>query len=589
MGSSRLDEGARAAALEAMAASADGKDEFDLLVIGGGITGAGVALDAVSRGLRVALVEAQDWGGGTSSRSSKLVHGGLRYLQTGDFWLVHEALVERDLLVSRLAPHLIKPTPFILPLKRRIWERAYIGAGLALYDTLATLSVRRRTMPLHRHLSRRGVQKSFPGMTSTAALGGVHYWDAQVDDARFVLTVVRTATQFGAHAASRTQVTGFIRNTEGTILGAEVVDLESGKRLTVRAAHTINATGVWVEQTDELAGGDGMLRVLASKGVHIVVPRGCIEGYAALTIPTEKSVLFVIPWGNYWLIGTTDTPWTGGLQFPTVRPSDIDYLLDHANAVLNRPLTRDDIVASWAGLRPLLKQERKRPSDSVKLSREHSVARTSSGLSSVAGGKLTTYRIMARDAVNIALGSRADDRPSITEQLPLLGAHGVDIIRRQLDSIACEFQWTTERVERLITRYGSLVHELIELARQSPDLAKPLDAASEYVAAEIVYGLTHEGAIHVEDLMLHRTRLHFQDTARALQALPEVLLLAERHAGWTRQRCNAERELYVSRLEVESETTTRESDATAQAVRHDAPRPAPWQESREAAVEVGRA
>src|SRR6478609_4096613 len=314
---------ARQDALDAMRGSAERGNELDVLVIGGGVTGAGIALDAVSRGLSTAIVEAQGWASGTSSRSSKLVHGGLRYLQMLDFHLVHEALTERDLLIKDLAPHLVRPVPFLYPLEHRVWERAYVGAGIALYDTLASMAPGKRALPLHRHLSRKQMERKFPDLAHDAAIGAVQYWDASVDDARLVSTLIRTAASYGAHAASRTQVVELTKGSTGAVNGAILEDLETGRRITVRARAVINATGVWTEDTEALAGSDGGLRVLASKGIHIVVPRERIKGQVGLILQTEKSVLFVIPWSRYWVIGTTDTPWEQDLQHPVATSADI--------------------------------------------------------------------------------------------------------------------------------------------------------------------------------------------------------------------------------------------------------------------------
>ncbi|HSO04886.1 MAG TPA: FAD-dependent oxidoreductase, partial [Candidatus Limnocylindrales bacterium] len=358
---------------EALAQMSD-DDGLDILVVGGGVTGAGVALEAATRGLRVGIVEAQDWSSGTSSRSSKLVHGGLRYLQMLDFHLVHEALTERDLLINRLAPHLVKPVAFLYPLEHRVWERAYVGAGVALYDTLATASGRRRALPFHRHLSRKGMLRKFPDLRHDAAVGALQYWDASVDDARLVLTLVRTAAAYGALAASRTQVVELTKDGSGAVDGAVVVDLETGRELRIHARAVINSTGVWTEETESLSGVEGGLRVLASKGIHIVVPRDRIRGEVGLILQTEKSVLFIIPWSRYWLIGTTDTPWTQELQHPVATSADIEYVLEHANTVLARPLTRDDIIGTWAGLRPLLQPGTKAGTSSAKISREHTTA-----------------------------------------------------------------------------------------------------------------------------------------------------------------------------------------------------------------------
>ena len=401
-------------ALEVLAASGQG-NELDILVIGGGVTGAGIALDAVTRGLRVGIVEAQDWSSGTSSRSSKLVHGGLRYLQMLDFHLVHEALTERDLLLKKIAPHLVRPVSFLYPLEHAYWERAYVGAGVALYDTLASIAPGKRAMPWHRHVSRSGMEQMFPDLRHDAAVGAVRYYDASVDDARLVSTLVRTAVSYGAYAASRTQVVELTKRGTGVVDGAVLVDLETGNRFTCRADQVINATGVWTEDTEALAGTDGGLHVLASKGIHIVVPRERIRGEVGLILQTEKSVLFVIPWSRYWIIGTTDTPWKQELVHPVATSTDIDYVIEHANAVLSTPLTRDDVIGVWAGLRPLLQPGTKEGTSSAKVSREHTVASPTPGLTVIAGGKLTTYRVMAKDAVDFA-HRRARREPAVADR-----------------------------------------------------------------------------------------------------------------------------------------------------------------------------
>ncbi|MEZ5097056.1 MAG: glycerol-3-phosphate dehydrogenase/oxidase [Nocardioides sp.] len=348
----RLDRRSRDAALEAM-----GTGELDILVVGGGITGAGIALDAVSRGLRTAIVEAQDWAAGTSSRSSKLVHGGLRYLQMLDFKLVHEALQERGLLIDRLAPHLVRAVPFLYPLDKW-YERPYVASGIGLYDILATVGTDNRAVPTHRHLTRRGVLKVFPGIKPDACRGAIRYYDGQVDDARLVIDLVRTAVEYGALAASRTEVVELTKAGE-RVTGAVVRDLETGVERAVRARHTISAAGVWTEQVQDLARPDGGLQVLASKGIHIVVSKDRIDSRSGIILQTEKSVLFMIPWSRYWVIGTTDTPYEGDFVHPVATAADIDYVLAEANQILRDPLTRDDVIGTWAGLRPLLQPETK--------------------------------------------------------------------------------------------------------------------------------------------------------------------------------------------------------------------------------------
>ena len=549
----------RAAALDAMC------DEtgLDILVIGGGITGAGAALDAATRGLRVGIVEADDWASGTSSWSSKLVHGGLRYLQMLDFSLVHEALTERDLLLRDLAPHLVKPVSFLFPLEHRYWQRAYVGAGVALYDILASLSTRKRAMPLHRHVFRGGIARHFPDVRTDRAIGAIRYWDAAVDDARLVLTVLRTAVSYGALAAARTRVVEMLRE-DGRVVGAVIEDLETGARRSVRARHIISATGVWTEEVEGLAGTDGGLRVLASKGVHIVVPRQRLAGEAGLILQTEKSVLFIIPWSRYWIIGTTDTPWTEGLRHPAATAADIDYVLAQANTVLRSPLTRDDIIGVFAGLRPLLQPGTKGNTTSTKVSREHTVASPAPGLTVIAGGKLTTYRVMAADAVDFALRDMPDAPPSVTDRTPLLGAVGLDAIRNRSRHYLRAYGWSRQMMDHLFHRYGSMVEELIDRIEHRPDLARPLEHAPDYLRVEIDYAASHECVLHLTDVMLHRTRLVYEMRDGGRAAVPEILDIMSETLGWDAERRAAEVAAYEALHTALWEATTLPDDASAE-------------------------
>lgn len=326
--------------------------EFDVLVIGGGVTGSGAALDAATRGLRTALVESRDFASGTSSRSSKLFHGGLRYLEQMNFGLVAEALRERELMLTTIAPHLVHPVSFLYPLSHRGWERPYVATGLAMYDQMGGA----RSVPRQKHLTRGGALKLFPSLKSDSLVGAVRYYDAQADDARHTMTVARTAAHYGAVVRSSSEVVEIVREAD-RVVGAVVRDVETDERVTVRAKVVVNATGVWTDDVQRMSGGRGRFRVRASKGVHILVPRDRIAGEVGLILRTEKSVLFVIPWGQQWLIGTTDTDWTLDLAHPAATASDIEYLLEHANSVLATPITKDDILGVYAGLRPLLAGE----------------------------------------------------------------------------------------------------------------------------------------------------------------------------------------------------------------------------------------
>lgn len=545
-----------------------GSETFDLVVIGGGVVGVGTALDAATRGLRVALVEARDLASGTSSRSSKLFHGGLRYLEQLEFGLVREALRERELMLTRLAPHLVKPVSFLYPLTRRIWERPYTAAGLLLYDTMGGA----RSVPGQKHLTRAGSLRMAPALKRSALIGGIRYFDAQSDDARHTMTVARTAAQYGAVVRTSTQVVGFLHEAD-RVSGVRVQDVEDGRETEITANAVVNCTGVWTDELQRLAGSRGRFQVRASKGVHIVVPRDRIVSESGLILRTEKSVLFVIPWGNHWIVGTTDTDWHLDLAHPAATKHDIDYILDHVNAVLARPLTQDDIEGVFAGLRPLLAGESEETS---KLSREHAVARVAPGLVAIAGGKYTTYRLMAADAVNAAsvdLPGRL--QPSITDKVPLLGADGYHALVNQCDQLAARHGLHPYRVRHLLDRYGSLVHQVLALADERPELLKSVPGAPDYLKVEIVYGASHEGALHLEDVLTRRTRISIEYAHRGVDcARPAAELMGE-VLGWDEATIAHEVEVYTARVEAERDSQTQPNDEAADARRSAAPEARP--------------
>ena len=534
---------------EALAAMSD-EEGVDVLVIGGGVTGAGIALDAATRGLRTAVVDAGDWASGTSAWSSKLVHGGLRYLLNLDFKLVAEALKERGLLLTSLAPHLVKAQPFLWPLKMPVIERSYSAIGIGMYDAMAIAGARgKKTVPTQKHYSKKGALRLFPDIKSSELTGAIRFYDARVDDARLVIDLIRTAAGYGALAASRTQVTRIIKSATGRVEGAVVTDLETGREHTVRAKHVINATGVWTEETETLAAPDSGLQVLASKGVHIVVPRERINAEAGIFLRTEKSVLFIIPWQRYWVIGTTDTPYDQDVARPVATSQDIDYILEHANAILDKPLTREDIVSTYAGLRPLLQPGTKGDdTQSTKVSREHTVTEVAPGMSAIAGGKLTTYRVMARDAVDFALGSAAKIRPSITEHTPLVGAHGYEAARARAGRIAEEQGWTAARVDSLLDRYGAEIDDVLDLIREDSSWGRPLEHAPMFLRAEALLAVRHEGALHLEDVLMRRVRLDLEQRDRGLAAADEILEIMAAELGWDEQRIAKEKDSYATRV-----------------------------------------
>ncbi|MFE4456341.1 glycerol-3-phosphate dehydrogenase [Nocardia tengchongensis] len=552
--SAQLDPAYRARAIAGL-----GDTEIDVLVIGGGVTGAGAALDAASRGLSVTLVEARDFAAGTSSRSSKLIHGGLRYLEQYDFALVREALKERGLLLNKLAPHLVHPVSFLFPLQKH-YERFYIGAGIALYDTMGGA----RSVPMHKHLSRSKALELAPALKADAMTGAIRYYDAQVDDARHTMMIARTAAQHGATVLTRTKVTGLLRDGE-QVVGARVLDLETGLEHSIRAKTVISATGVWTDDMIKMTGVEFPFHVRMSKGVHIMVPREKLDMGTGIAMKTEKSVLFVIPWAEHWIIGTTDTDWSLDKNHPTATAEDVQYILDHVNSLLREPLTRADIVGTYAGLRPLMTGASKETS---KLSREHAVAEPAPGLFVIAGGKYTTYRVMAADVVNAAAERLGGDvAPSVTANLPILGATGYQDLLDRVAEVAAAAGLPEQTVTHLLGRYGSLTEEIFDLIAADPALGEPIPGAEDYVGAEAVYAATHEGALHLDDLLTRRTRISIEVPDRGLKAAPEIAKLIAPHLGWDDERTNAEINRYFDRVHAELAANEEKDDEAANAAR----------------------
>lgn len=570
-----------------------------MLVIGGGATGVGAALDAASRGLSVALVEARDLAAGTSSRSSKLIHGGLRYLEQLEFGLVREALRERGLLTTRLAPHLVRPVPFLVPLTApeagagvaglgglavRAWHRLYYGTGVALYDAFAgVLSAAGdhpgRGMPLHRHLSRSQARRIFPSLREDVLTGAIRYYDGQVDDARLVVTLARTAASYGAAVVTSARAVGLCRHAR-EVTGARVRDQETGEEFDVSARTVIAAAGVWSDDVSGMLGDTRPgLRVRASKGVHLVVPRSAITGEVGLILRTPKSVLFVIPWGGHWIIGTTDTDWALDRAHPAASAHDIAYLLDRVNQVLDRPLSTSDIEGVYAGLRPLLAAETRpgrsphtKDEQTSALSREHTVVEPMLGLLLVAGGKYTTYRVMAIDVVDRAarrLGKGVP--PSRTEHVPLLGADGYAAMWRDRADLARRHGLPVGVVEHLLERYGTLSVEVLALVADDPQLGRSLAGAPEYLAAEVVYAACAEGALHLEDVLNRRTRISFETTHRGAESAADAARLMASPLGWDDSAVDREVWHYLAAVEAERESQRKPDDRTADAARLGAP------------------
>jgi len=417
-----------------------------------------------------------------------------------------------------------------------------------------------------------------PALKRSALTGALMYYDAQADDARHTLMVGRTAATYGATLLSSAEVVGLDHAGE-RIVGARVRDVETGEEVKVRASVVVNCTGVWTDDIQTLAGGRGRFHVRASKGVHIVVPRDRINSETGLILRTEKSVLFVIPWTTHWIIGTTDTDWTLHKAHPAASKADIDYILDHINEVLAVPLTHDDIEGVYAGLRPLLAGESE---SSSQLSREHAVVRPQPGLISIAGGKYTTYRVMAADAIDVAVHDVGGSQPpSVTEHIPLVGAEGYHAMVNQVVRLTKSAGLPVWRMHGLLDRYGSMTEELLAMADDDPSLLHPLDGAAEYLRAEVAYAATHEGALHLDDVLARRTRISIETPDRGTESAQAAADLVGPVLGWDDERIANEVAAYSARVEAERRSQEQQDDQDADAARIAAP------DTR--AVAVGRA
>ena len=536
------------------------EERVDVLIVGAGVTGIGCALDAASRGMSVAVVEQHDLASGTSSRSSKLIHGGLRYLEQFQFGLVKEALTERNLLLSRLAPHLVRRVDFLYPI-HRFRERLYAGFGIGLYDLLASRGP--RLLPRHRHLGQQQVTKNAPALKGCSHKGAIVYSDALVDDARFVISAARTAAKLGASIATSTRVVGLSRS-KGRVSGATVRCLESGREFHVSCGTVVNATGVWSDDIEAYA-GESNSRVRASKGIHLVVPRHRINLETGLILRTVDSVLFVIPSANHWIVGTTDSDWHLNRAHPAATHRDIAYLITTLNEVLADPLTTDDVVGVYVGLRPLLAGDSEKTS---KLSREHAVTCSTSGLVSIAGGKYTTYRVMAADTIDAVGVDQGLDLPkSSTAQVPLIGSERYLQLRAQISEIAEMSGVLPATVEHLLSRQGDRIYEVLDLIEEDVSLAELIDPHLPYVLAEVVHAVRFEAALHLEDVLTRRTRLSIESPDRGTNSALRVAELMARELNWDRNKLESEVGHYLDRVAAERASNEQLDDVTADAQR----------------------
>jgi glycerol-3-phosphate dehydrogenase len=535
------------------------REAFDVLVVGGGVTGAGVALDAIARGYKVALVEKTDFASGTSSKSTKLVHGGIRYLPNFDFALVHEALTERGILLQ-IAPFLVQPVGFVLPLykgdrhpvglpvttPRGIGLGFILGVGLWLYDILSA----RRGVKRHRHLSREKVLKLAPTLVTEGLKEGFIYYDAQTNDARLTMALIRTAAQYGAVIANYAEVTSFVIE-EGKVRGAHVRDRLDNHEVTVRARYVVNATGIFSEEVEALTGEEPQVSIEPSKGVHLVLSSEDVKlGDSAIVLPEtdDRRILFIVPWETRAIFGTTDTG-SGDLNHPVASQKDVAYLLSHLNRYLSVNLTEKDIISTYAGYRPLVRPGRGSKHSSAKLSRTHVVLEGSSGLISIVGGKMTTYRRMAQDTVDVL--SRRDGSAPIhpTQNLPLYGSAGWPAVQRDLERKGAAHGLGPQTLKHLGKSYGSEAMNVLKLLEDDASLGQLLIDDLPYIRAEVVHACRQEMAITPYDVLARRTSIALVDRQRGLGVVDEVAALMAKEHGWSPEQQQTMIEAYRTAME----------------------------------------
>ncbi len=538
----------------AQAAEAIAGERFEVVVIGGGITGAGVALDAASRGYSVALLERDDYAAGTSSRSSKMVHGGLRYLQNFDLGLVREALLERQLMV-RLAPHLVYPTPFLVPALGEDRRDRRVGLGLNMYDVMATTRVGRSRREMrsakvededywspdrHRTIDRSEILEMIPALASREPKSAYLFYDCQTDDVRLVLTVLGEAERFGAVMLNGVEVIEVLA-TNGRASGVACIEAESGQRLEVGADNVINATGVWADRIrpEEMLEEEDVPRIAPSRGTHLILDSGdlAMERAACIVPAAEGRAIFALPWYGHTLVGTTDGDYDGDISHPTPAARDIEYLLDAVNSFFGLSLRSSDLAGAYAGVRPLISSGDSRRS--VDISRKAELYETSSGMLTITGGKLTTWRRMAKQAVDRLVEREGREAPCHTAEIPL----GMPARAEDLEAP----EGVGERsVSQLAFRYGHAARGVLQLARDDRRLAGPIVAELPDLLAEAAIAARLEQARSVADVLLRRTRLGILAATklRSAEAVRPVAEAIGRELGWSRRRIRQEAEAW---------------------------------------------
>jgi glycerol-3-phosphate dehydrogenase len=531
--------------------------DFDVVVIGGGITGVGCALDAASRGLRVALIERDDFASGTSSKSSKLVHGGIRYLQQGDIRLVYEALAERQIL-RRNAPHLVKVLPFLIPIfstkgvVNRKLARA-MGTAMWMYDLTGGLRIGK----MHKRVSKKQALEWFPTLPADKLMPSYLYYDAEADDARLVVTVARTAAlRFDATLVNRTKVVDLQKDSNGNVNGVTVK--ADGRTFTVSTKAVVNAAGVWSDDVRALDEAEHPRSIRPAKGVHITVPWSKVRNTVAAVIPVpgDKRSVFVVPWGQFTFVGTTDTDYTGPIDDPQCNENDVEYLLRALNGSITETVTTDDILGTWAGLRPLV-ADPEASGRTADLSRRHKVRRSASGVVTITGGKLTTYREMAADTIDEVLSEVLDSdritrfrRRSKTKHIKIHGANGYEELIDSADTIS---PLGGDQVRRLADRYGSDATTVLAIAESDPSLAEPLVPGLPYLRAEAIFAVRYEMATTVDDILSRRTRARLETRDASADAAAAVAVLLAPELGWDEAEQTRQVADYRARIDEELE------------------------------------
>lgn len=526
------------ATLTGLNASNVSDETFDVIVIGGGITGAGIALDAASRGLSTVVVEKGDFASGTSSKSTKLVHGGLRYLQNLQFGVTLESVRERQLLL-RLAPHMVWTLPFVVPLYRgERLKNIKLNVGLWVYDLMAG----RRGTGFHKRISRSEVLARCPGIRSQGLIGGLLYADCRTDDARHTLEVLKTACAHGAVAMNYTRVTGVLK-VDGRIRGVQVVDAD-GVAASIHGRVVINATGVWTQQTSELTGVASSTEVVPAKGVHVTLSKERLPIDCAMILPSpsDKRFCFAVPWYDSVIVGTTDTAYDGDLENLRVEADELQYCLDSVNAMFPAlKITAADVTGSYAGLRPLV-QQKGASGSTADLSRGHHLERSSDGMISIAGGKLTTYRPMSEETVDLAVRALLEDDPSRriprsrTHEIMLGGWQSVADARGQTGNFAVRSAMlglSEETGDYLPTAYGAGTAGILALVENDATLSEPVSDRHSYIMAQVIYAIRCEAARTLDDVLSRRIRLTITDLAGALVCADRVSRLMASELGWT--------------------------------------------------------